>query len=220
MAALAASCTPGLPSTTPLGRGPLAQSTVEEPAPPPAAPSAKSSAGNGKPDASLAPDAGAASTPEGGAKAPEGGGSADAGAQEAGAPGKQAVVYAGHYVGEDTTTFSLPNLPQRTEKDPNAKLDVADQGGGSLEFSLIDSKSGKVICKLQGTATGNTVKLGSGQHCFDKDSKGAMTATVDSGSATFKSAQIVFDLHLDLEINAAGQQMNGDLDYHFEGTRK
>jgi len=221
MAVLAASCAPALPSTVPLGRGPLAASTVDAPAPRRA-----SSVPDAAPETTAA-DAGKADSGEASATASDTGpaepsgtggeGGGDAG-QEAAAPAKQ--MFAGNYTGEDVTTFHVGNMPARPQKDPKAKLDVADQGGGMLEFSLRDSRSGKVICKLEGSVSGNTATLRSGQHCFDQQSQGAMTATLDTGTATFTGKQLVFDMHLDLEVNAAGQTLTGDLDYHFEGTRK
>ncbi len=219
MAVLAASCAPALPSTVPLGRGPLAASTVEEPGPPRV---------DATPDHDAAPDSAKdAGVAEAGDAAPE---VADAAADvdaaqadsggEAGAEAAAKAVFAGHYSGADVTTFHIGTMPAQPQKDPNAKLDVADPGGGTLEFSLLDSGTGKLICKLDGTLSGNTAQLGSGQHCFDQQSQGAMTATLDTGTATFNGKQLVFDMHLDLEVNAGGQTVTGDLAYHFEGTRQ
>ncbi len=220
MAVLAVSCAPALPSTVPLGRGPLAASTVKAPERhrAPSASSAADAAAGSEQDAGAA-DAADASVEASAAESEEPDAGGDDAAQEAAAPAKPAVVFAGHYTGEDVTTFHIGNMPARPQKDPNAKLDVADQGGGTLEFSLLDSKTGKLICKLEGTLSGNTAQLNSGQHCFDQQSQSAMTATLDKGTATFNGSRLVFDMHLDLEVNAAGQTMNGDLDYHFEGTR-
>lgn len=223
MAALAASCAPALPSTVPLGRGPLAASTVEAPEPPPVAATRRHDAG-----AESARDASAADADAGdsGDAAPE---ATDAGSPEPDATEPDAAAeaasaksaFAGHYSGEDVTTFNGGPVPAPPQKDPNAKMDVADPGGGTLEFSLIDSQSGKLICKLDGTLSGNTAQLKSGQHCFDQQQgQGSMTATVDSGTATFNGSQLVFDMHLDLDVSAGGRTAHGSIDYHFEGTRQ
>ena len=222
MAVLAVSCAPALPSTVPLGRGPLAASTVEEPEAPP--PASSSSAVDAAPEASS--DAGAADASDDASveakdsEAPATDGGAEDAAPEAAAPTKPAVVYAGHYAGEDVTKFTGGPMAVPPQKDPNATLDVADQGGGTLEFSLIESRSGKVVCKLEGTASGNTARITPGQHCFDQQSQGMMTATVGSGTATFDSGKLVFDLHMDLEVHAGGRTASGSIDYHFEGTRQ
>lgn len=226
MAVLAVSCEPALPSTVPLGRGPLAASTVETPPPPRAAPAADAGqtsaedAGGGAGGAEGG-SAGPREAAEGGSAGQSGAGGAGGGdaAPEAAGGSKAAVVFAGHYSGRDVTTVQLGNQPSHSQKDPNAKLDVADAGGGTLEFSLIASKSGKVICKLEGTVSGNTATLRSGQRCFDAQSQGHMTATIDHGKATFNGTRLVFDMHLDMEIDIAGRQITGAMDYLFEGTR-
>lgn len=223
LAAVVASCAPELPSTAPLGRGPLAASTVETPQPPLPAASPTST-----PDASVeanATDAGTSGADDGSPQAVEAGGDAEpeAGATDAApeaAAGARTALFAGHYSGHDVTTLHMPGVPAVPQKDPNAKLDVADPGTGTLEFSLLDSRSGKLICKLEGTRSGNTAQLAYGQHCFDSESQGHMTATLDTGTATFNGSQLVFDLHLDMEINVAGHSASGSIDYHFEGTRK
>lgn len=221
MAALAASCAPALPSTVPLGRGPLAASTVEEPEPRVAAKPVGDAAADSNEDADAGTTKATDAAPEaadGGSAEPDAEG-ADAG-QEAATSAQNKTVFAGHYSGNDVTTVHMGNLPSPPQKDPNAIMDVADPGGGTLEFSLLDSRTSKLICKLEGTLSGNTAQLTSGQHCFDKESAGAGSATLDSGTASFNGKQLVFDMHLDLQVQAGGQTMTGDIDYHFEGTRQ
>jgi hypothetical protein len=212
-------CSPALPSAEPLGSGPLAdlgdaapvaktssdasaeaQAPSVEP-PPPEAPAAVASS-----DAGAAPDASPTSEPSG---------TKDGGAS---APAATASV-AGEYLGWDTTTYKVANLPETPQKDTNARTRVVKGAGDAIEIVIVSSSDGKDLCSLKGKLKAGNVTLDKGQHCFEEGG-GMMTATLRKGTGKFSGKQLVLDMEFDLEVDTGQDRMKGEIIYHFEGTRK
>lgn len=223
---LALACAPRLPSTTPLGEGPLAraesQSLAKQAAELEA--KAKKESGSGAPDAPPpeTPDAPSPETPApppppktaGETPPPEpAGAKAPAGKKPA-----TAVVYAGEYVGSDTSTYKMEGM-ERDEKDDKARTRV-EGAGPDISVTFIDSGSGKDICTLKAQMTGKTGSFAAGQKCWGSDGPG-MTGTLTRGSASFEDKKLVIDADFDIQVGGEGDfKMSGKLHYHFEGTRK
>lgn len=218
--ALAAACSSSLPSAEPLGSGPLAElgdaapiaksgpaSSADGAAPVPESPPPPSE----EPvvaavtDAGPAPDAATPATPS----ASDGGASA---------PAATASV-AGEYVGWDTTTYKVPNLPEAPQKDTNARTRVVKGAGDAIEIVIVNSANGQDLCTLKGKLKAGNVTLDKGQRCFEEGG-GMMTATLRKGTGKFSGKQLVLDMEFDLEIDTGQDRMKGDIIYHFEGTRK
>jgi hypothetical protein len=127
----------------------------------------------------------------------------------------------GDYRGDDVSTYRLSGLPDKTEKDPNARVNVRKAGDKKLDFALVDSSNGKDICTLSGTLEGPTATITIGQSCFEQDTGVASaTATVTRGTATFENTRLVIDLTLDFELRLGDDEHAGTLEYHFDGSRR
>jgi hypothetical protein len=127
----------------------------------------------------------------------------------------------GDYRGDDVSAYRLSGLPDRTEKDPNARVNVRKTGDTKLDFALVDSSNGKDICTLSGTLEGAKATITAGQTCFEQESTAAAaTATVTRGTATFENTRLVLDLTLDFELLLGDDEHAGTLEYHFDGTRR
>ncbi len=218
--ALIASCHAALPSTVPLGRGPLAAPASEDA---PRVIEAKRHKPDEKFEVAGASDAGAKDASVATTKKPT---SKDAGADAA--DGATVVAsedasasgpFAGDYHGKDVTELHVQNMPSGKQEDPKARITVVAKDDGSLAFKLIASNDGSTICTLTAAKpTGNATTITAGQHCFDT-SGGPMQATIRTGSATFTGPRLVFVLGMDLTIAAPGMQTSGTMDYSFDGTR-
>ncbi len=227
---VAQSCAGPLPSTAPLGLGPLAKAEAAEREKREAEREAALASGGSGSDASTPKPPGASGKSASGTGSSDAGAATDAGAKtaaaEAGAdtPDKAPagkVVFAGVYVGEDTSLFKLSGLPDRSEADSNAKTRVEDRADGNVNIIPVDSSNGKDICSLEAVVKDKAKKLFEikrGQRCFEPE-QGGMSGTIRKGSAKFDGDKLTFDVVLALEINTAGTQLTGSLDYHFEGTR-
>jgi hypothetical protein len=217
--AAAIACSPSLPSAEPLGAGPMADrgdATVI----------AKSDSGS-------APDASLASAPEPPPEPPPvvASGSSDAGADAAGAsappspkdggaPASAATAsVAGEYVGWDTTTYKVPNLPEAPQRDPKARTRVVKGAGDAIEIVIINSANGSDLCSVKGKLKAGTATLDKGQRCFE-EGNGMMTATLRKGTAKFSGKQLDLDIEFDLTVDTGQDKAKGDILYHFEGTRK
>ncbi len=127
----------------------------------------------------------------------------------------------GDYLGEDVATYHIESLPDRTERDPKARLTVTSPREPSLAFVLVDSSNGKEICTLNGTAGESGATIAKGQKCFEQSgSDASASATVTSGTATVDKTKLVLDLEMDFEMEVSDHQLKGTLGYHFEGTRR
>ncbi len=223
---LFASCGAPLPSTTPLGEGPLVAVEAKRRAKEEEALRDKraSSDAGARPASSSEKSASAtpppAGEPDAAAAEADGGtqpSTADAGSSK---PATGPLVLAGLYVGHDESIFRLSGMPERNEKDPNAKTRVVDKPDGSLDLIAIDSSNGKDICTLHATPNGKDRKsftVTAGQHCFE--SGAGMSATLTKGSAKLDSGKLTLDLFFDLEVGNQDFQLSGTLEYHFEGDK-
>jgi hypothetical protein len=127
----------------------------------------------------------------------------------------------GDYRGDDVSAYRLSGLPDKTEKDPSARVNVRKSGDKKLDFALVDSSNGKDICTLTGTLEGRTATITAGQSCFEQDTGAASaTATVTRGTATFENTRLVLDLTLDFELSLGDDEHAGTLEYHFDGSRR
>jgi hypothetical protein len=212
-----AACAPELPSSTPLGSGPLADR----------------GAGGSRPVASAklaalgSSEAGAVRTPappitkDAGADAAVDAGAADA-ATDAGktapapdaAPAKLAV--AGEYTGEDVTVMRLPPMPDRREEDPKARIDVTQPSPDAVVFGLINSADGRNICSLKAKLIGSAATIEGGQRCEAFSAIGRL----DRGSATFAGETLTLELHGSIEFEGADQTFKGNFEYRFNGKRR
>lgn len=137
-------------------------------------------------------------------------------------PSSSAVAaFVGEFRGEDVATYRISGIPDRTERDPKARITVKTSDSGDLLFVLVDSSNGKEICTLSGTLKDSTVSIGAGQKCFEQnEGEASAGATVTKGTATLSDKTLRFDLDLDFEMTVEGRSLRGSLEYHFEGKRQ
>lgn len=219
---LALACARELPSTAPLGSGPLAARPGELEAPQwiPEEPTPKRRAA--EPETPSEPDE--PEEPEEPSKPPE---EAVADARDAGAPDAAAVAdggevataprWAGEYRGEDVSRIRFQEVPERVERDPAARVAVTDRGAGSLGFGLLDSTNGQTICTLQGTVRGDRASIDPGQTCFAAE---ATSGVIEQGSAKLEKDTLTLDLKVTVRLQLGGDTLEGNIDYHFEGRRR
>ncbi len=141
------------------------------------------------------------------------------------APANQAKVttaaFVGDYSGEDVAVYRIESLPDRTEKDPKAKMKVTSSSDTALAFELVDSSNGNEICTLTATLGDAGVTVAKGQKCFEQNAEDASaSATVQSGTASLEKERLLFDLDMSFVMEVAGRTLGGSLSYHFDGTRK
>ncbi len=218
VATLAAACAANLPSTTPLGEGPMVGAE--------ALALSNSIADAGKAFA-LRPDAGRpapAGTSSSTAEAPpalDGGAasvaSADSGTKPVksdagGAAPTATITYAGEYLGSDDSNYDLDGNAS-SEHDDKARTRVEVRSSGELAFTFVSSSDGTDICTLTATAKGKDATFGAGQACWATPGGGGK---LTKGSAHFEGKKLVIDADFDL---TAGP-MTGSLSYHFDGTRQ
>lgn len=131
-----------------------------------------------------------------------------------------AQAFAGAYSGDDVATYHLEGLPDRVEKDPNAKLTVKTTDPHSLTFVLIDSSNGNDICSLSGKITDAGTTIDPGQKCFEQSGDDSSTsATVTEGTATVDGNRLVFEMNLDFAMSIGDRDLTGTLQYRFQGKR-
>ncbi|MBK7586421.1 MAG: hypothetical protein IPI67_40310 [Myxococcales bacterium] len=213
-------CAPALPSETPLGEGPLAKAEH-------AAREKSEQANLAKADsrsAEVEPSAAAESPPDTETPPPPPTAAPTAEAPpvagEKPQPGKKptlVVVYAGEYVGSDTSTYKFSGA-ERSEKDDKAKTRVSG-AGPEISVTFIDSGNGSDICTLKAQMTGKTGSFAAGQKCWGTDGPG--TGTLTRGSAQFDDKKLIIDADFQLQMGGEGDaNVSGQLHYRFEGTRK
>jgi hypothetical protein len=138
-----------------------------------------------------------------------------------GKAGLTAAAFVGDYTGEDVAVYHIESLPDRTEKDPKARLKVTSTSDTALAFELVDSSNGNEICTLSGTLSDAGVAIAKGQKCFEQSGEDASTsATVQSGTASVDQSRLLFDLDMSFVMEVAGRKLGGSLSYHFDGKRK
>lgn len=124
----------------------------------------------------------------------------------------------GLYRGDDTTTFKVPDQPDRRFDDSNAKIRVERSSSTQVDFALVDSSNDKDICKLSAVVEGDTATLDAGQTCF-LDPEESMTVKSRPGKATRKANRLTLDLVLDTQLDGELGLEEGSIEYHFEGQR-
>jgi hypothetical protein len=138
-----------------------------------------------------------------------------------GKPATTTAAFVGDYSGEDVAVYHIENLPDRTEKDPKARLEVTSSSDSALAFELVDSSNGNEICTLNGALSDGAVTIAKGQKCFEQNSEDASTAaTVLTGTASIEQSRLLFDLDMSFAMEVAGKKLGGSLSYHFDGKRK
>lgn len=222
---LALACAPRLPSTTPLGEGPLAKAEASAKAKAEKAREAKAQGGGEAAKAEAPAPEAPPPAPESPAAPPPPAAKAEAAKPEpaAGKPaaGKKpavVVVYAGEYTGSDSSTYKMGGT-ERTEKDDKARTRV-EGAGPEISVTFVDSGNGKDICTLKAQMNGKTGSFAAGQKCWGSDGPG-MSGTLTRGSVTFEDKKLVVDADFDIQIGGEGDfKMSGQLHYRFEGVRK
>ena len=132
-----------------------------------------------------------------------------------------ASAFVGDYRGEDVAVYRIESMPDRTEKDPNARMKVTSTSDTELAFELVDSSNGNEICTLTGTLGEAGVTIAKGQKCFEQNAEEASaSATVQSGTATMAEARLLFDLDMSFSMEIGDKKLGGSLSYHFDGKRK
>jgi hypothetical protein len=132
-----------------------------------------------------------------------------------------AAAFAGNYTGEDVSTYRLEGLPERSDRDPNAKINAHSDDEHTASFVLVDSSNGKDICTLTGKTKGNVATLTAGQKCFEQDEgEESATGTLTTGSVTIEDTKLTMDVDFDFKMTVTDRDFSGTLGYHFSGTRK
>jgi hypothetical protein len=213
------------PSTKPLGWGPLSPGMRGEESHAPRHNKDKVAHAGNSPRAKTEADSGTSPTKELAAtkSASEGQKAPSAEGAHAADPKTKPVAsaFVGDYLGEDVATYHIESLPDRTEKDPKARLKVTTSSDTALAFELVDSSNGKEICTLNGTLSDTGATIAKGQKCFEQNGEDASAAaTVLSGTASVDQSRLVFDLDMSFAMEVAGRKLGGTLAYHFDGKRK
>lgn len=213
-------CAPVLPSETPLGEGPLAKKEAEARAKAEKARDASAKlSGRSSESAETPPPV----EPPPSVEPPPASTGASAEPPKPETPGKKepgkkpalVVVYAGEYVGSDTSAYKMQGN-ERSEKDDKARTRI-EGTAPEISVTFIDSGNGKDICTLKGKTNGKNVSFAAGQKCWG-DGPG-MSGTLTQGSAKFEDKKVTIDMDFDLVIGEGDMRMTGSLHYHFEGTR-
>jgi hypothetical protein len=218
-----------LPSTTPLGSGPLAEPETEDElvavaraAAKPTPPAPPADAGSTEPGDAV-PDQSASAQP-----APQ-----DAAAEVAepkdGEPNShessssapdQPVAFAGEYLGNDVTTIRIDGMPERSAPDPQARIEVVRQSDTKVKIIIIYTPTGDPFCTLEAQVKGNVATITAGQTCPDQSGGSPFSGTVTSGTAKLKGQRLTVDLEADIELETGDGHATGTLVYHFEGERQ
>lgn len=130
---------------------------------------------------------------------------------------KAVAKWAGEYVGTDLTTTRFEGLPERVQPDDKARTRVEEPRPGEAVLIVIDSSNGTPLCHLRADTTGTTATIHPYQECFGSDE---MTATVIEGSARLEGDRLIFDVLIAAEVEAEDVSLEGEIVYHFDGTRR
>jgi hypothetical protein len=220
-------CNAALPSTTPLGSGPLAEPERDDevlagvrPRPrsaPPAADAATADGAAPSPDLVDAEDAGDAAQSSSGAEpedAAPGGDAPEGGAVD------RTLALVGEYLGHDVTTIRVAGLPERPSPDPNARIRVQRHSDLEIKIVIIYTPTGDPFCTLLGKVNGSRVTISAGQTCPEQVGGSSLSGTVTSGSAQLTGDRLTVELEADIEIEIGGRRAQGSMQYHFEGDRQ
>lgn len=128
-----------------------------------------------------------------------------------------AATWPGEYYGSDRMTTVFEGLPPNTMTDDKAHTRVEQGRGDRIVISVVDSSKGDVMCALNATVNGASATLELGQTCFGQ---GDSAPDIISGSARIECDKLTFDLSAATEIEIEDDVHAGEIDYHFEGSRK
>ena len=217
-------CVSPRPSAEPLGWGPLPPGALSASHRPKSRKETRTAtSGKGGGERTPVSDAGG-SAPEKTAIAPSASASQGPPESKPGVPQPSSPAVAefvGEYLGEDVATYKMSGLPDRTERDPKARITVKASAGTEILFVLVDSSNGKDICTLSGNLKDSNVTIGTGQKCFEQNEGDATAgATVKKGSASLEKKRLVVELDMDFEMSAGGKKLTGSLTYRFDGKRQ
>ena len=211
---VAAACARELPSTTPLGSGPLADVETD------AAPAkAVQDAGPDVVDATPpAQDQSAPQPSDAGGEAAADAAMADAAPADAAAPDATPALLAvaGDYRGEDVTITEVAPFPKATERDPKARIDVTQPSPEQVVFTIIDSNNGQTLCSFKAKLSGSSASFEPGQSC---SAFGPVTR-IERGSGTFSGDNLKLEVHGTIEAVTPQQTFKGTFDYSFTGKRR
>jgi len=218
---LLGACTPALPSTEPLGRGPLAEQQEEDELPDrPRANASGAEAKDGGTDVGADADLADAAEPTDG-EAADAGDAGDAGDGAGGeGPGDAgAASFVGEYVGTDVTTFRWEGEPEEKSPDPKARVRIESTSDTEVTIIVIYTPTGTPFCSLSATVSGNRAEVAPDQTCPDSELNLGFSAVVTSGKATLDGDRLVLEVEGDAELPAGNDTRVGDFEYRFEGTR-
>jgi hypothetical protein len=224
LALAAVQCVNPRPSAEPLGWGPLPPGAQTASRPTKGRVPRVAQAREHPSDESISPADAGRSEPEKAAAAPSSSApKAPSESKPTASPSSAATApdFVGDYLGEDVATYRISGLPERTERDPKARVTVKSASDSELLFVLVDSSNGKEICALSGTWKDAAVTMRSGQKCFEQnEGEASAGATVKKGSATLEKKRLVLELDLDFEMKVEGKKLSGTLGYRFDGKRQ
>lgn len=131
-----------------------------------------------------------------------------------------AKSFDGQYRGEDQAVYRIRGMPERTERDPNARTTARATSDKTVDFVLVDSSNGKDICTLSSTLKDGTAALTPGQRCFEQSGENvSIGAVVTRGVATLDGNRLRLQVQLDVEMHLGDTEATGTLEYRFDGTR-
>lgn len=140
---------------------------------------------------------------------------ADAGAKgESQAPRSE---IAGRYSGNDFTLFHYSNgSPDLRAEDPNAKTDVAETKDG-IDITVLDSSKLVPMCTLHAKLDGNKTHatIDPGQTC-----NLGLETKIQSGIADFSGKHLHFEVKVDIDTDSDQGRVRGDGEYRFDGDRQ
>jgi hypothetical protein len=137
-------------------------------------------------------------------------------------PARSFADLPGRYAGTDTLKINIDGSAERVETDDGAKLTVEKVDGkpDSYVFKIVDSQSGTDLCAVTGVAKKHALEFEPGQSCLKTILGLPMTAKLESGRAKLDGKELVVDYVIELDVEGPRGSIDGQIDYHFGGTRE
>lgn len=215
-------CSPEV-SQVPLGLGPLAlaerraDEEAARPDSPSPSPDSPAAAGAAQPDEE-ADDDDDEEAPADEQEEPADGASSDDDDDE-GDPTAGVVRFAGSYSGTDVLTYRIENVPERSQTDDQAKIRIDEESPTEIRIVIINTATGEDMHALRALVSGNLAEIEPGQPCFAPEGQTAFAAEVMAGTALLEGDRLTLEARGELSLEIADQQVHGDLEYTFEGSR-
>jgi hypothetical protein len=207
---LTAACARELPSTNPLGTGPLAGARHEPPSS--ATPLARTGGVEEDEDDNAPADQVTAVTADAGAADAQPAAALDATPKGESAAAGAVVSFAGDFRGKDVNVIRPEGGPaQPPIEDPNSRITVSEERDKRLAFTLY-GEGGSVACTLYATPSGATAQFAAGQECIG--------GKLARGTARMDGDTLTLELVLDIELTLGDQSVRATIEYRFEGRRK